>query len=289
MWIVFAVGSAFFAGITSILAKAGLANTDSDLVTALRTIVVLLFAWLMAFVSGATRTLFEVSGQSLLFLALSGVTTGASWLCYFRALQMGDVNKVVPIDKSSTILTMLLAFAVLAEPIGWAKAAAMALIGAGTLMMARQGSARAETNRPRGMAWAVYALLSAVFAALTAILGKLGIAGVASDLGTALRTIVVLAMAWLIVFLRGKQKRIYDIDRRNWWFILLSGLATGLSWLCYYRALWEGPASVVVPIDKLSILCTTALAWVFFREKLTLRAGVGLALMTVGTVLLVVI
>lgn len=281
---IFALGSAFFAGITSILAKAGLQKTDSYVATALRTLVVLAFAWLMALITGAVRTLGDVSGRTLLFLGLSGLATGASWLCYFRALQLGDVNKVVPIDKSSTVLTMILAFLLLSEPITAGMLAGMVLIGAGTLMMIQR---KASDGAAKGRAWLIYAALSAVFAALTAILGKVGIEGIDSNLGTALRTVVVLLMAWLIVFMQGKAGEVRKIDGRSWRFILLSGLATGLSWLCYYRALQDGPASVVVPIDKLSILFTVVLARVFFGERLTPLAAAGLALVVGGTLLLV--
>lgn len=287
MWIVYAFGSAFFAGITSILAKVGLQNTNANLATALRTIVVLLFAWLMALLAGSIGTLGEISARTYLFLALSGLATGGSWLCYFKALQMGDVNKVVPIDKSSTILTMLLAFILLGEPLSAGMLLGMALIGVGTLLMIQRREA--DAGGEKSGLWIVYAILAAVFAALTAILGKIGIAGVESNLGTALRTVIVLAMAWLIVLLQGAHREIPSIDRRSWLFILLSGLATGFSWLLYYRALQDGPASVVVPIDKLSILFTVAMAWVFFRERLTPRAGVGLLMIVIGTLLLILI
>lgn len=284
MWIFYALGSAFFAGITAILAKAGLQKVDSYVATALRTGVVLVFAWLMALIAGSIGTIVTLSGRTLLFLALSGLATGASWLCYFRALQMGDVNKVIPIDKSSTILTMILAFLFLGEPLTLGMIGGIAVLGVGTLLMIQRKESDAKDAQG---GWMVYAVLSAVFAALTAILGKIGIENVESNLGTALRTIVVLIMAWLIVFIQGKQRDIAAIDGRSWRFILLSGLATGLSWLCYYRALQEGPASVVVPIDKLSILFSVALAWVFFKEKLSAKALLGLALVVAGTLLLI--
>lgn len=284
MWIIYAFGSAFFAGITSILAKMGLQKTDSYLATALRTVVVLVFAWLMAYITGSVGRITTISGRTLLFLGLSGLATGTSWICYFRALQLGDINKVVPIDKSSTVLTMLLAFIFLAEPISAGMVLGMVCIGAGTLLMVQR---KKSEEIPQGRGWIVYAIFSAVFASLQAILGKIGIEGVESNLGTALRTVVVLVMAWLIVFMQGKQREIRTLDRRSWLFIGLSGLATGLSWLCYYRALQDGLASVVVPIDKLSILFTVALAWLFFKERLTRRAGIGLAMVVAGTLLLI--
>lgn len=286
MWLFFALGSAFFAGVTAILAKVGIRNTDSNVATALRTSVVVVFSWLMVLITGAQREIAAIEPATLLFLVLSGLATGASWICYFRALQLGDVNKVVPIDKSSIILTMILAFVVLGEPISMLKGAALVMIGAGTLMMIE----RKENggSQAKGGGWLAYALLSALFASLTSILGKIGITGIDSNLGTAIRTVVVLLMAWMIVFMQGKQGEIRGIDRRSWLFIVLSGVATGLSWLCYYRALQMGPASVVVPIDKLSILITVAFAWAFMGEKLSKRSAAGLALVVVGTLLMTV-
>ena len=378
MWVVFAFGSALFAGLTAILAKVGIRGTDTDVATALRTIVVLVFSWLMAWVTGSITGLEAVSGRTWLFLGLSGLATGASWLCYFRALQMGDVNKVTPIDKSSTVLTMLLAALVLGEGITLLKAVCMLLIGGGAFLMiqrkaapalaagagvqpspAAQGAvdardvpsaqaaapvqnmaagqtviatqvvapaqavalAQAEApaqavapaqvaapaqtmagaqipapantvvstqSRSHSPAWLLYALGSAVFASLTSILGKIGIEGINATLGTAVRTGVVLVMAWCIVFLRGKQGDVRRIHKTSYLFLALSGIATGASWLCYYRALQTGPASVVVPIDKLSILVSIAFSRIVFGERLTLKAGVGLALLVAGTLLLLV-
>ncbi|WP_339323617.1 EamA family transporter [Paenibacillus sp. FSL W8-0194] len=285
MWIAFAFGAALFAGITSILAKIGIRNVDSNLATALRTWVVLIFSWLMVFVVGSQNTIAALSGKSLLFLLLSGLTTGASWICYFRALQLGDVNKVTPVDKSSNVLTMMLAFVFLGERLTWINAIGMVVIAAGTYMMIQKSKSEKAASAVR-RSWLVYACLSALFAALTSILGKIGIEGVESNLGTAIRTIVVLLMAWLIVFVQKKQGEIKRIDRKSWLFITLSGLATGLSWLCFYKALQDGPASVVVPIDKLSILITVLFAFVFLKEKLSLKSTAGLVLLTAGTLLL---
>lgn len=286
MWIVFALGSALFAGITSILAKMGIRSTDSNLATALRTAVVLVFSWLMVFVTGAQAGLSELSTRVLLFLVLSGLATGASWIFYFRALQLGDINKVVPIDKSSVVLTVLLAFLLLGEPVSPMKAAALVLIGAGTLMMIERKPSAGSGQSKRG--WLLCAVLSAVFASLTSILGKIGIEGVNSTLGTAIRTGVVLVMAWIIVLFQGKQREIKEIDGRSWAFLIFSGVATGLSWLCYYRALQTGPASVVVPLDKLSILVTVAFARLFLHERLSRRAAIGLALIVGGTLMMTV-
>lgn len=288
MWIFYAIGSAFFAGITSILAKCGIRKTDSNVATAVRTIVVLLFSWLMVLITGTWTGITEIDGKTLLFLFLSGLATGASWLCYFHALQKGDINKVVPIDKSSTVLTILLALIFLHEGITWGKAISIVLIGVGTLLMISRKKSGPDTGK-QGGGWLVYAVLSAVFASLTAILGKIGIEGIDSNLGTAIRTTVVLAMAWGMVFITGKQREVKKIQKKELGFIGLSGLATGASWLCYYRALQDGPASVVVPIDKLSILVTIAFSWVVFHERLTKKSFLGVACITAGTILLAVI
>lgn len=283
MWIMFAFGSALFAGLTAVLAKCGIRNTDSNVATALRTIVVLVFSWLMVFVTGAQSGMNSISMKTMVFLVLSGVATGASWLCYFKALQLGNVNKVTPIDKSSTVLTMFLAFVLLGEELTWMKAVAMVCIGIGTYMMIQK---KQTEEKKEDKKWLLYAIGSAVFASLTSILGKIGISDINSNLGTAIRTIVVLVMAWIVVFVTRKQHTIKDIDKKSWIFLVLSGVATGGSWLCYYRALQTGPASVVVPIDKLSILVTIAFSYIVFREKLTAKAGIGLALIVAGTLLL---
>lgn len=284
MWIAFAFGSALFAGITSILAKIGIKNTDSTAATAIRTIVILFFSWLMVFITGSFGRIGIISSKTLIFLILSGFATGGSWLCYFKALRIGDVNKVTPIDKSSTVLTMLLAFIILGEEISILKAVCMVLIGAGTYLMI----VKKETDKEaKGKGWLFYAVLSAVFASLTSILGKIGISGVDSNLGTAIRTIVVLIMAWIMVFVTKKQGELKKIDRKSMVFICLSGLTTGLSWLCYYKALQDGQASVVVPIDKLSILVTVAFSYIVLKEKLTKKSAAGLAMITAGTLMLV--
>jgi transporter family protein len=280
LWLFFALGSAMFAGLTAILAKIGIENVNSTLATALRTVVVLVFSWVMVFIVGSQSGIGDISGRTLLFLVLSGLATGASWLCYFRALQLGDVNKVTPIDKSSTVLTILLAFILLGEPISLPQAAGVVGIGAGTLLMVSKKETQSEV---KGGKWFIYALLSAVFASLTSIFGKIGVENVDSNLGTAIRTIVVLVMAWLMVFITGEQKGLRQISRKSWIFLILSGFVTGGSWLCYYRALQDGPASVVVPIDKLSILVTIFFSWVVLKEKLSRRAAVGLVLIVLGT------
>lgn len=281
MWLFFALGSAFFAGITAVLAKIGIENVNSTLATALRTVVVLAFSWLMVFVVGSQGGIAQISGTTLLFLVLSGLSTGASWLCYFKALQLGDVNKVAPIDKSSTVLTILLAFIFLGEPVSIPQALGVVGIGVGTLLMIAKKEM--EDGKPHSKAWLVYAFLSAVFASLTSIFGKIGVENVESNLGTAIRTIVVLVMAWVMVFVTGEQKGIRSIGKKSWVFLFLSGITTGLSWLCYYRALQDGPASVVVPIDKLSILVTIVFSWIVLKEKLTPKAAVGLVLILAGT------
>lgn len=286
MWILFAFGSAFFAGVTSVLAKCGIRKADSTVATAIRTIVVLLFSWLMVFVVGSQNQMSTIDGQTLLFLLLSGLATGASWLCYFKALQLGDINKVVPIDKSSTILTIILAFFFLHEGISLPKAIGVVLIAIGTFMMIEKKDA--DPKQVRGRGWLLYAVGSAVFASLTSILGKIGISGVESNLGTAIRTGVVLAMSWLMVFATGKQHTVRDIPKKELGFICLSGLATGASWLCYYKALQDGLASVVVPIDKLSILVTIAFSYIVFHERLSKKSAVGLLSIVAGTLIMLI-
>lgn len=285
VWIIAAVLSAFFAGLTSILAKCGIKKTDSDLATALRTFVVLLFSWIMVFVVGSVHTITQIEGKALLFLILSGLATGASWMCYFKALSVGDINKVVPIDKSSTVLTVILAIICFGETGNLAmKLIATAVLAVGIFLMVEKKQ-RVEKRESRS--WMIYAILSAVFAALTSILAKVGISGVESNLGTAIRTAVVLVMAWGIVFARGKQKQLKYLDKRELGFISLSGIATGASWLCYYYAIQNGDVSVVVPIDKLSIIVTVIFSYFVFKEKLSKKAFAGLALMVTGTLLMV--
>lgn len=287
MWIIYAIGSAFFAGITSILAKCGISKTDSDVATAIRTVVVLVFSWILVLLTGTISGITDIGGKTLLFLVLSGIATGASWLCYFKALQNGNVNKVVPIDKSSTILTILLALIFFHEGLSLAKIGCVCMIGVGTMLMITRKD-ESESNSS-DKSWLMYAILSAVFASLTSILGKIGIFGIDSNLGTAIRTSVVLVMAWLMVFVKNKQSEIKYIDIKELLFIILSGFATGASWICFYRALQDGPASVVVPIDKLSILVTIVFSRVVFHEKLSKKALLGLILITVGTVTMTMI
>ena len=284
MWVLLAFGSAFFAGVTSILAKTGIKNTDSSVATALRTIVVLAFAWLMVFITGSQGGIKDISGRPLLFLTLSGLSTGASWLCYFKALKIGEIHKVVPIDKTSTILSMVFAFIFLGEPVSAAVIISILLIGAGTFLMVHQKkSGKSESAK----GWMIYAALSAVFAALTAILGKIGIENIESNLGTAIRTVIVLMMAWAVVFASKKGKQIKSVAKKDLLFIALSGLSTGASWLCYFKALQSGLASIVVPIDKLSIIVTIAFSYFVFKEKLSRKALAGLIVLTAGTLLLV--
>ena len=281
-----AVLSAVFAGLTAILAKCGIRKTDSDVATAIRTVVVLAFSWLMVFVVGSANTITSITATSLIFLVLSGFATGASWICYFKALAMGDVNKVVPIDKSSTILTVLLAIICFSETANLAvKLIGTAILAVGIFLMIekKQTSAKKENRM-----WMLYAVLSAIFAALTSILAKIGVSGVESNLATAIRTAVVLVISWAIVFATGKQKKMKNLDKRELLFICLSGLATGASWLCYYYAIQNGVVSVVVPIDKMSILVAVTFSYFVFGEKLSLKALSGLGLMLVGTLVMTI-
>ena len=284
MYVLYAFGSALFAELTAVLAKCGIRKTDSTVATAIRTIIVLLFSWVMVFLVGSQTQISQLGGRTLLFLILSGLATGASWLCYFKALQLGDINKVVPVDKSSTVLTILLAVLFLHESLSLTKGAGIVLIAVGTyLMIEKKQSAGAQRS---GSAWLLYAAGSAVFASLTSILGKIGISGVESNLGTAIRTGVVLVMSWLMVFVTGKREKLRQLPKNELGFICLSGLATGGSWLCYYKALQDGPASVVAPIDKLSILVTILFSCLVFHEKLTKKAALGLAILVGGTLLM---
>lgn len=286
MWLLYAVASAFFAGVTSILAKIGIRKTDSTVATALRTVVVLIFSWSIVFLTGSQSQIPALDKDTVLFLILSGLATGASWLCYFRALQIGEINKVVPIDKSSTVLTILLAFLFLGETVSLPKGAAVGAVAAGIFLMIEPKGETLESagESKKGAGWILYGAGSAVFASLTAILGKIGITGVESNLGTAIRTSVVLIMAWMMVLITGKTREISEISRKELLFISLSGIATGASWLCYYRALQEGPASVVAPVDKLSVLVTVLFSYFIFGEKLSRKAAAGLVLLTIGTV-----
>lgn len=287
MWILYAVLSSFFAGLTSILAKIGINKTDSTVATAIRTIVVVIFSWIMVLVVGSINTISNIETKSLVFLILSGLATGASWLFYFRAIQIGDINKVVPIDKSSTIITIVLAFIFLGEGISQLKIFAVILIAVGTFLMIDMKNfiffSKDSTN-----AWFIYALLSAIFAALTAILGKIGIENIESNLGTAIRTVVVLIMSWIMVLVEGKTKELKKINSKELKFIVLSGFATGGSWLFYYKALQDGLASVVVPIDKLSIVFTIIFSYIIFKEKLNKKTFLGLVLIIAGTLLMLV-
>lgn len=280
LWLIMAVLSAFFAGLTSILAKCGIKNTDSDLATAIRTVVILIFSWIMVFIVGSAATILQIEAKSVIFLLLSGIATGGSWICYFKALSMADVNKVVPVDKSSTVLTVILAIILFHETSNIAaKIIGVTLIAVGIYLMIEKQDV--QSRKEKG--WFIYAVFSAVFAALTAILAKAGISGVESNLGTAIRTWVVLVFAWLIVFGKRKQKRIKTIDKKELLFICLSGLATGASWICYYYAIQKGHVSVVGPVEKLNILFSIAFSRIVFKEKLKKRSAVGLVLMTAGT------
>lgn len=280
MWIVLAFLSALFAGLTSILAKCGIRRTDSTVATAIRTIVVLIMAFCMTLIVGSTGQITSISPKSWIFLVLSGIATGGSWLCYFKALQLGDVNKVVPIDKSSTVLTIIFAAVFLREPVSWLGWLCVVGIAVGTYLMIEK---KARTGGAKSRAWLLYAALSAVFAALTSILGKIGIENIESNLGTTVRTAVVLLAAWGMVLVTKKGSQLKTIPKKELVFICLSGLATGGSWLCYYKALKDGLASIVVPIDKLSILVTVAFSYMVFREKLTLKSAIGLLLIVAGT------
>ncbi len=281
-WVLFALGSAFFAGVTSILAKLGVKTVDSTLATAIRTVIVLLFSWAMVLLVGSFDQIGSIDAYTMTFLILSGLATGASWLCFFKALELGDVSKVVPIDKSSLVITVVLAALFLGEGISMLGAVGVLAIAIGTLAVAD----RKEPTEHSGHGWLFYAFGAAVFAAATSILGKVGIEGVESNLGTAIRTVVVLAMSWMMVFVTGKNRSLRSLPRRELGFIIASGFATGASWLCFYRALQDGPASVVVPLDKLSIVVTMVFSVLILGERINRRAFVGLVLIVAGTMLM---
>jgi len=286
VWLILAICSAVFAGLTSILAKCGLKDVDSTVATAFRTIVAMLFAWMIVFIGGSYEQLDSIDGMSWLFLILSGLATGASWLCYFKALQIGDVNKVVPVDKSSTVMAILLAIIILGETLTVFGILGVVLIMIGTLMMIEKKDVEGMENK--GSSWLLFALGSAVFAALTSILGKVGMEGIDSNLGTAIRTVVVLIMSWAMIYVSGKKEKIHGIKHKDMMFIILSGLATGASWMFFFGALQTGPASIVIPIDKLSILVAIAFSYIVFKEKLSKKAALGLAGIVAGTLLLLV-
>ena len=318
-WLLYAAGAAIFAALTTVLAKIGIKNVDSHLATAIRTGVVLLFAWLMVFIVGAYGGIRYITGTTWVFLMLSGLATGGSWLCFFRALQLGDVNKVVPIDKSSTILTMILAFIFLRESVGLVTVAGMVLMAVGTWLMLefkkaalplffRQAAAKLRSNflaykkkrrdtaavdevselestPPAKKNWLFFALLAALLASLVAIFGRIGVQDMDANLWTAMRTMVVVPLSWLMVFMSGSYKEIKNVSRKSWIFLILSGVATGFSWLLFYHALQIGNASHVVPIDKLSIVLTMGFARIFLGERFSWQSLIGLALLTVGTLL----
>lgn len=304
MWLLFAALSALFAGASSILAKIGISDTDSNLCTALRTAVVLIFSWIMVFITGEATELSSIDGRTLIFLILSGVCTGASWLCYFKALSVGDVNRVVPIDKSSTILTIVLSFIIFHETVGILKLFSLVILALGIFLMIEKkpspdahssvlntvvaNTTVANTNARSKSGWFILAIGSALFASLTTIFGKLGVGDLSSNLGTAIRTGVALIFAWLLVILTKKAGDIRKIDKRSWIFIIASGAATGASWLCYYRALKGGVTSAVVAVDKLSLLVTIGFALIVFKEKLSRRTLCGLILMTAATLVMVI-
>ena len=286
MWILLAFGSALFSGLTSITAKCGIKKTDSTVATAIRTGVVLVCSAIMVCVVGSWGELPEIDAKSWIFLALSGIATGASWLCYFKAISTGDINKVVPLDKSSTVLTAIIAMIFLGESVTVPKVTGLIVITVGTYLMIGKNDGEPETKK--GAGWFVFGALSAVFAALTSVLAKVGIRNVESNLATAIRTAVVLVMAWLTVFATGKTGKIKETPKNELIFIVTSGILTGASWICYYKALQLGEVSVVAPIDKLSIVVTVVFSYIVFKEKLTLKSFMGFLMTIVGTFCLLI-
>lgn len=284
MWFFLSIGSAFFAGISSVLAKCGIEKTSSEVATAIRTAIVIAMSVIMTLIVGSLKDIGSIDAKTWIFLILSGLATGASWLCFFKALELGDVNKVIPVDKTSTILTLIVSFIVFGETVTWVKIVSVVAIGAGTFLMIERKQTSGQCKGSK--LWLLFACLSAVFASLTSILGKIGIDGVESNLGTLIRTIVVLFMSWIVVFVTGKTKNVGEISKRDFLFIVFSGIATGVSWLCYYKALKDGVVSVVVSVDKLGILVTIAFSFFALKEKLTVKALIGLVLILAGTLAL---
>lgn len=285
MWILFALGAAFFAGITSIFAKVGVSEVDSTLATALRTIVILIFSIIVVIIIGSFNEVYNLSIKTLIFLILSGITTALLWIVYFKALSLANVNKVAPIDKTSIILTLVLSSLFLNEKITIVKIISMILIIVGTYLMTSKNSNEKEKNSK----WIIYALLTALFTSLATILGKIGINDVESNLGALIKTMIVLIIIWIVVFIKKKNKKIKSIDKKSWLFILLSGITTGLSWLCYFKALKEGEASIVFPIEKLSIVVAVLFSTIFLKEKITKKSIAGLITIVIGVILLIII
>ncbi|MCL2572942.1 MAG: GRP family sugar transporter [Defluviitaleaceae bacterium] len=286
LWFLYALMAAIFAALTTILAKIGLKSVDSHLATAIRTMAALAFAWVIVFVFGSQGEIVYMDTRTWIFLVLSGLATGGAWLCRFRALKLENVNKVTPITKSSTILTMILAFVFLSEPLGWAMAAGMTLMGIGTWLMLELKKNRDKAKeKGTGMAWLLFAALAAIFASLTAIFGSLGVSDMDASLWTAIRTVIVAIVSWAMVFMTGGQKKIKAVNAKGWVFLILSGIATGASWIFFYHALRLGNASHVVPIDQLSIIITMAFARIFLGERFSKQSLVGLAILTIGILL----
>lgn len=284
LWILMAIGSSFFAGLTAILAKLGIKKTDSDVATTLKTIVVLIFSWIMVLIVGSAESISDISNESFLFLVLSGIATGASWICYFKALSIGNINKVTVVDKSSMILSVLLAIILFGETNNLIiKLALIVLYSLGVFLMIEKKSDKKETKKR----WLILALAAALFASLTTILAKVGIKDVESNLATAIRTSVVLIMSFMNILIKKKENLLTQVEPKEMMFIFLSGVATGASWLCYYYAIQNGIVSVVVPIDKMSVLFTILFSFIVFKERISKKSLIGLILMLISTLALV--
>jgi len=284
LWLLYAAGSAAFAGLTTVLAKIGVKDVDSHLATAIRTMVVVVFAWMIVFYAGSQGGIRHIDGITWLFLILSGLATGGAWLCRFRALKLGNVNKVTPITKTSTLLTMTLAFIILREPLSWITIIGMILMGTGTWLMLELKKGTKAKNEP-GRGWAFFAVMAAVFASLVAIFGSIGVSDMDANLWTAIRTVIVALLSWLMVYSTGGKKQVKKISGKSWIFLILSGLATGISWIFFYNALQVGNASLVVPIDQLSIVITMGFARLFLGERFSKQSLIGLGVLTAGILL----
>lgn len=289
MWLILAFLSAVFAAMSTVLAKLGEKDIDSTFATFLRTGVVLVFSWMIVFMTGTVSQIGQIEKSAWIFLVLSGLATGGSWLCYFRALQLGNAGSVAAVDKTSTVLTVILAFIIFDEKVTAVRIGAIVLMLAGALLVAYDGGKnRNSDNKSVKRQWILYAALSAVFAALTSVLAKLGIKGLDSNLATAVRTVVVLAMSGMMIPIKSRGKQLAVPKGKQALTLVLSGVATGGSWLCYFNALQTGQASVVVPVDKLSIVLIAVFSRLFLKEKLSAYTVAGLAAVTVGTLLMLV-
>ena len=281
MYIIYALLASVFSGLTSVFAKTGIKNIDSLLATFLRTIVISLFLFLIVIWKENLNEIFLLDKKTILFLILSGISNTLLWICYFKALDLGTVSKVTPVDKTSIVLTLILSSLFLNEKITTIKIISIVLILSGTFLTIKKESKGSKDNK-----WIIYAILTAVFTSTTTVLSKIGIESTNTTLITFLRTIVVLIILTTITLFKKKYKSIKDIEKRSWLFIILSGLSTSLSWLFYFKALALGEASIVFPIEKLSLVVSILISIIFLKEKVNKKQIIGIIIIVIGTSLL---